>query len=53
VQLCTSSQGKEPFWNVQANEYRYEKKLNGNIIGALELLLDVVTHWSSTYFMLE
>ena len=38
---------------VQANEYGLEKKPNNEVIGAHELLLDVVTRWSSTYFMLE
>ena len=38
---------------MQANEYGLEKKPDGEVIGAHELLLDVVTRWSSTYFMLE
>ncbi|KIJ24510.1 hypothetical protein M422DRAFT_56386 [Sphaerobolus stellatus SS14] len=52
-QLRTSSQRKEAFRRVQATQYSLKTKLDGEVIGALELLLDVPTRWSSTYFMLS
>jgi len=52
-QLRMSPQRREAFREIQGSIFKLAKGKDGKYIGTYELLLDVVTRWSSTYFMLE
>ena len=52
-QLRLSLGWKEAFHKLQGEIYKLAKGPDGKYIGTLELILDVVTRWSSTYLMLE
>ncbi|KZO91458.1 hypothetical protein CALVIDRAFT_489146, partial [Calocera viscosa TUFC12733] len=53
VALRSSSSRRDAFQTAQAIHRKLQRNNAGEIVGALELLLDVRTGWSSTYFMLQ
>ncbi|KZT57280.1 hypothetical protein CALCODRAFT_434492, partial [Calocera cornea HHB12733] len=51
-QLRSSSSRREAFQTAQGLRRKLQRNAAGELIGALELILDVRTRWSSTYAML-